>query len=79
MMRDSCRQCGAQSGEGDQGVARETAPSGEVYWLCQSHYIQEMDRQRHLTPHRANNTTDLARAMWQRVTGWTQVKRLLLR
>jgi hypothetical protein len=79
MVRDACRQCGAVSGEGDQGVTRENAPSGEVYWLCQNHYVQEMDRQRHLTPHLANNTTDLVRAMWKRVTGWTQMKHLPMR
>ncbi len=75
-----CRQCAAVSGEGDQGVTRESGPPGrEAYWLCQNHYVQEMDRQRHLTPSFANNTADLAWAMWKRVTGWTQVTRLLVR
>lgn len=73
-----CHQCGAVSGDGDQGVTWENGqPDGETYWLCSTHYVQEMDRQRHLTPSLANNTTDLAWAMWKRVTGWTSVQRLV--
>jgi hypothetical protein len=73
-----CRHCGAVSGDGDQGVIREDGrPDGEAYWLCSTDYVQEMDRQRHLTSSLANNTTDLAWAMWKRVTGWTRMQRLL--
>lgn len=73
-----CRQCRTASGDGDQGMIQENGrPGGEVYWLCSLHYVQEMDRQRHLSPSLANNTTDLAWAMWKRVTGWTSRQHLV--